>query len=509
MSNQTSNNNKRIAKNTIMLYLRMFLTMVVGLYTSRVVLQTLGVEDFGIYNVVGGVVAMMGILNNAMAVASQRYLTFELGKNDINKLKLVFNVNVSIYLLLSFIFILISETIGLWFLNTQLIIPDNRILAANFIYQFSIFSCVAGLMLSPYNASIIAHENMKFFAYVSIGESILRLLVVFMLVLSPIDQLVTYGFLLLMVSCGITLVYYIYCRKNYMECRYSMINDKALFREILTYSSWNIFGSAAGLAKEQGLNVLINMFFNPAINAARGIAYQVNSVVTQFFTSFYTSVRPQITKYYAQKDFDNMLLLVYRSTKLTCFLILLVSLPIIIEAPYIINLWLGSLPEYVVPFVRIIIMISMVDSMANPLMTSAHATGHIRGYQFVVGMMNILLIPLGYIALSMEAEPTIVFVLSLIMSILCFVVRMFIVNRLVCIRIPIYIKSVLIPCLLVTITAFILPFIVHRFIEMGFLRFILVGIMSVISTMFTVIIFGLNSTEKKYVLDIIKQKIHI
>ena len=211
MTNQTSDNNKRIAKNTIVLYLRMFLTMIVGLYTSRVVLQTLGVEDYGIYNVVGGVVAMMGILNNAMAVASQRYLTFELGKNDVNKLKLVFNVNISIYLVLSLIFIFFSETIGLWFLRTQLVIPEKRMVAAHFVYQFSVFSCITGLILTPYSASIIAHENMKFFAYVSIAESFLKLVIVYMLALSPVDQLVTYGFLLLAVSCGVIFVYYIYC----------------------------------------------------------------------------------------------------------------------------------------------------------------------------------------------------------------------------------------------------------------------------------------------------------
>lgn len=509
MTNQTSDNNKRIAKNTIVLYLRMFLTMIVGLYTSRVVLQTLGVEDYGIYNVVCGVVAMMGILNNAMAVASQRYLTFELGKNDVNKLKLVFNVNISIYLVLSLIFIFFSETIGLWFLRTQLVIPEKRMVAANFVYQFSVFSCITGLILTPYSASIIAHENMKFFAYVSIAESFLKLVIVYMLALSPVDQLVTYGFLLLAVSCGVTFVYYIYCKRHYEECHYSMMHDKTLFQKILSYSGWSIFGSAAGVAKEEGLNVLINIFFNPAINAARGIAYQVNSLVMQFFTSFYTSVRPQITKYYAQKDLENMLLLVYRSTKMTCFLILFVSLPIIIEAPYIINLWLGSLPEYVVPFVRIIILISMVDSMANPLMTSAHATGNIRMYQFVVGLMNVLLIPIGYIALSNGANPTMVFILSLIMSILCFVIRMFLVNRFVCLRIAAYIREVLIPCLFVTIISFILPVMVHRFIEMGFIRFILVGIISILSTLLTILTVGLNSTERIYILNIIKQKVHI
>lgn len=504
-----SANNKRIAKNTIMLYLRMFLTIVVGLYTSRVVLQTLGVEDFGIYNVVGGVVAMMGVLNNAMAVASQRYLTFELGKKDINKLELVFNVNVRIYLLLSLIFILFSETLGLWFLNTQLVLPESRMVAANFIYQFSILSCVAGLMRSPYNASIIAHENMKFYAYVSIVESVLKLIVVYMLILSPFDHLATYGFLLLVVSCGITFVFYIYCRNNYAECHYRMIQDNDMFREILAYSGWNILGTAAGIAKEQGLNFLINIFFNPTVNAARGIAYQVNGLVTQFFMSFYTSVRPQITKYYAQKDLDNMLFLVYRSTKLTCFLILLVSLPIIMETPYIIKLWLGSLPEYVVPFVRIVIMISIVDSMANPLMTSAHATGRIRVYQLVVGMMNILIVPFGYVALSIGAGPVMVFVISLAMSILCFTVRMFIVNRLVCIHIADYIRYVLVPCILATITASIPPFIVCRFMEMGFMRFVLVGIISVMSTLFVVMTIGLCGTERKYVVNIIKQKIHI
>lgn len=499
-------NNIRIAKNTIILYFRMLFTMMVGLYTSRVVLKILGIEDYGIYNVIGGVIAMMGILNNAMAVSSQRYLTFELGKNNQDKLKLIFNLNLTIYIILSILFLLLAETIGLWFLNNKLVIPDNRLIAANYVYQFSIFSCILGLMQAPYNACIIAHENMRFYAIISIAESLMKLLILYLLIFNLIDKLIFYGLLLLIISCIIFISYYLYCKINYKECKYKFLHDKKLFKEILYYSGWNLFGSTAGLAKEQGLNILINMFFNPTINAARAIAYQVNSVVSQFFTSFYTSVRPQITKYYAQNDLKNMLILVYRSTKLICFLILFISIPILIETPYIINLWLGMLPEYVVPFIRIIILISIVDNMSNPLMTTAHATGKIKIYQFIVGMMNIMIIPISYLFLSLGSIPTTVFWISLAMSILCFTVRIFIVNNIVDINLPIYCKTVLLRCAIVFIISIIVPYIFHKYMQLGVLRLFVVCIISFMSTSVSFFLIGLNNNERLFLLNFIKKR---
>jgi len=467
------------------------------------------VEDYGIYNVVGGVIAMMGVLNNAMAVSSQRYLTFELGRNDIKRLNQIFNVSITIYLILSGILLILAETIGLWFLNTQLNIPSNRMVAANWVYQFSILSCIIGLLRSPYNASIIAHEKMDFYAYISIADSVLKLLIVYLLCISPVDKLQSYGLLHLLVVIAIAVIYYIYCRSNFKECRYTRYFEKSLFNELLSYSGWNLFGSTASLVKGQGINVLLNMFFMPAVNAARGIAYQINAVVSLFFTNFYTAVRPQITKYYAQQDMYNMLLLVYRSTKMACFLIVFVSIPIIIEAPYIIKLWLDTLPEFVIPFVRIIIVITMIDSMSHPLMTIAHATGNIKMYQSVVGGLNILILPISYIALKLGFGPTSVFIISLCMSIVCFYARLLVVKKLVNFPIKDYLIKVISPCIIVIFVSSIFPLLSHLHFKPGFESLITTSLVSVISTIAFIYIIGLNKVEKKFILNTIKARIHL
>ena len=485
----------------------MFLTMLISLFTTKVILQTLGVEDYGIYNVVGGVVAMMGIMNSAMAVATQRYLTYELGRNNIERLKLIFNVSTTIYLILSSLLFILAETIGLWFLNTQLNIPPDRIASANWVYQFSILCCIVGLLLSPYNASIISHEKMGVYAYVSIADSILKLLIVYLLYVSPFDKLSFYGFLHFAVVAIIAGFYYKYCRTKFEECKYTFLFDKPLFKELLSYSGWNIFGSAASLVKGQGINVLLNMFFLPAVNAARGIAYQVNAVVTLFFTNFYTAVRPQITKYYAQNDLGNMFLLVFRSTKMICFLIVLVSLPIIVEAPFILNLWLGTLPDYVIPFVRIIIIITMIDSMSHPLMTVAHATGRIKVYQTVVGSMNIMILPISYLFLKMGSGPVSVFMISLCMSILCFGARMLVVKGLVRFPVKDYSLNVLGPCLLVILLSSLLPLLLHKNLPQGFPTILITLIASVFSTFLFVYFVGLNKVERTFINNIIKKKL--
>lgn len=293
--------------------------MAVTLYTSRIVLEMLGVEDFGIYNVVGGVVTVMGVLNGAMAVSVQRYLTFELGKGDSKRLKQTFSMCITIFLLFAFLLLVLAETVGLWFLNTQLIIPEERIVAANWVYQFSIFSAIVTLLYIPYNAAIIAHEEMNVFAYVSIMEVVMKLAIAFVLIVFSYDRLIIYGLLLMLTAIVVTLVYIVYCVRKYEECCYRFYWEKKLFTQLLSYSAWNLFGSLSGVAKGQGLNILLNMFFNPVVNASRGIAYQVNSAVNQFFSNFYTAVRPQITKYYAQNDLKNMFELVFRSSKFSFF----------------------------------------------------------------------------------------------------------------------------------------------------------------------------------------------
>lgn len=507
MSDQSSSNNKRIAKNTLLLYFRMFFIMAVTLYTSRVVLSALGVEDYGIYNVVGGIVAMMGVLNGAMSVSTQRYLTFELGRGDMVRLKQTFSLCLTIFFLLSIIVVALTETIGLWFLNTQLVIPQERMSASNWIYQFSILSCISSLITMPFNAAIIAHERMNVYAYVGIIEVVLKLLIVYMLLILPADKLISYGFLFMLSHFIVTGIYIGYCWKKFSETRYTWYWEKPLFKELVSYSGWNLFGSLSGIVKGQGLNILLNMFFNPAVNAARGIAFQINAAITQFFTNFYTAVRPQITKYYAQDNMAEMQKLIFRSSKLSFYLIMLISLPIIIEAPYIVNLWLGQLPEYVVPFTRLIIAISAVDCMATPLMTAAHATGNIKLYQSSVGTMTILNVPISYVFLKLGCSPLIVFYISLVIAVICLFMRLWIMRRLMEFPVMEYIIKVFGTCLIVCAMSLILPLAAHLTLEESLISVIMVCLVSLLSSMVSVYFIGLDNKEKQFVWDIINKKI--
>lgn len=507
MQQDISANNKRIAKNTLVLYVRMFLMMAISLYTSRVVLRTLGVEDFGIYNVVGGIVSMMGVINGAMSVSTTRFLTFELGKGDMTRLKQIFTMCVNIYSLLALILFILSETIGIWFLNTQLVISNDRMVAANWVFQFSILSTIFSLLSNPYNAVIISREKMNIYAYISLIDVILKLAIVYLLLVVPYDKLIVYGFMLMILHVLNTSIYFIYCNKKYQESRYSFCWETPLFKQLLAYTGWNLFGSLSGLAKGQGLNILLNMFFNPSVNAARGIAYQVNANVSHFFTNFYTAVRPQITKYYAQNDLNNMFKLVFRSSKMAFFLILLISLPLIIEAPYIIQLWLGQLPDYVVPFMRLILVITAVDAMANPLMTTAHATGKIALYQSLVGTMTILNVPISYLFLYLGYGPVIVFEISLVIAVINLFLRLWIVKRLVNFPVFGYIRKVFFNCLLVTALSLIAPVIVYKLVADDLTGVLIVCSLAVLSTIVATYYVGLDKNERLFVMELVKKKL--
>lgn len=487
--------------------MRMFFIMVISLYTSRVVLSTLGVIDFGIYNAVGGVVTMMGVLSGAMSVATQRYLTFELGRGDRVRLKQVFSMCLSIFILLSFILILLSESVGLWLVNYKMVIPVERIEAANWILQYSILSSVATVLMIPYNAAIIAHERMNIYAYVGILDAVLKLIIVYLLLWLPSDKLSAYGFLMFFIHAVVACSYIIYGLSHFPETRYKFYWEKSLFWSLITYSGWNLFGSLSGVAKGQGLNILLNLFFNPSVNAARGIAYQINSAVTQFFTNFYTAVRPQITKYYAQKNLDEMYKLIFRSSKLSFYLIMLVSVPLIIETPYIVNLWLGQLPEYVVPFTRIIIAISAIDAMSTPLMTAAHATGRIALYQFTVGMLNILILPISYLFLTKGCSPVSVFYVSLTISFISLFIRIWIVRRLMEFPVYDYILKVVINSLFVSLISFVLPLIVYMRVDETFFSVCCVSALSVFSCITSIYFLGVSADERNFIMRLVKTKI--
>lgn len=502
--NDVSTNNKRIAKNTLILYVRMFFLMVVSLFTTRIVLDTLGVSDFGIFNVIGGVVLMMNVVNGAMSVSTQRYLTFELGKNDMLQFKRTFSMCMNIFIALSLLLLVVGETVGLWFVNKCLAIPVERMTAANWVYQFALLSCVCSLLTNPYNATIVSHERMNVYAYISIAEVLLKLCTAYMLLIIPFDRLATYGTLTFLSSFIIVNIYRCYCKHHFPESHFMLYWEKNLFKRLLSYSGWNLFGSLSGVAKGQGLNVLINLFFGPSVNASRGIAYQVNGVVHSFFTNFYTAVRPQITKYYAQGDLANMHKLVFTSSRMAFFLILMVSLPLIIETPFIIQLWLGQMPEYVVPFIRLIIVITAIDSMSTPLMTAIHATGNNRLYQLTVGIIMIMTLPISYVFLRLGYSPIYVFIVSLILSVLSLFVRLGITQKQIGLSFGKYVMQVVLRSLSVAAIACLLPLAIHGSLENGWICTVCVSIASIICCMVSAYYVGLNNNEKQAVIKMIK-----
>ena len=497
---QVAENNKRILKNTVMLYIRMFLILGISLYTSRIILKHLGVEDFGIYNVVGGIVAMMGIVKSVMSTSTSRYLNFALGKGDSSLLNKSFSVSFVIYVILAFVFIILSETVGLWFLNTKLIIPPERLFAANVVYQFCILSGANSLMSTPYNALIISHERMNIFAYIGICEAVLKLLVASTLRVVLGDKLIIYGFLLLCSDMIVFTSYLFYCRKNFTESHLRVYRDRGFYKEILSYSSWNLLGQLASLSKGQGLNVLLNMFFNPSVNASRGIAYQVNGSICNFTNNFFTAVKPQITKYYAMGDHDNFIKLIFRSSKLLYFLMLVLALPIAIEAPAIIHLWLGQMPEYVVEFVRYIIIISALDSMQHPIKAAVQATGRVALYEVIIGLLGILNIPISYWFLYKGFSPLVVFQVSLTLNFIALFVRLYLLERLVEFPILRYVKDVFMVCLATTVIAISLPVYLYSNLADSISNSIWVLISSFVLSIISILLIGLNKSERSVIM---------
>lgn len=487
----------------------MFLVMAITLFTSRVILKNLGVEDYGIYNVVGGIVAMMSVVNTSMGVATQRYITYSLGKGDFDRLKQVFNTSLQIYILLSVILIVLTETIGLWWVNNKLVVPAARIEATNWVYQYAIVSSCLTLLINPFNAIIIAYEKMDYYAYLSIVEVILKLFVAYIISVIPFDKLNIYGFLLLVVQLIVLAMYFIYCRVNFKECYFQYYRKNPLFKELLTYSGWNLFAAFSSVAKGQGLNILLNAYFGPSVNAARGIAYQINTSITQFFTNFYTAVKPQITKYYAQDKQTEMLNLVMVSARMSFFLILFISLPIMVETPMVIKIWLNKDIDYVVVFTRLIILISAIDAMGSPLMTLIHATGRIRLYQLVIGTATILILPLSYVFLEyFNYNPTSTFYISLSVSIFCMFARLWLVNRQVSIPIYEYIRNVFMHSFLVAIISAIPPLLLSNLLPETIENFVLVCIICCFSAAICIVFIGMNKKEREFIFNKVLSIVH-
>lgn len=489
-------NSTRIAKNTIALYFRQILIMLVSLYTVRVVLATLGAEDYGIYNVVAGVVTMFGFLSGAMATASQRYFSFDLGKGDTEHLKTTFSVTFQIYLLIIAVVVFIAETFGLWFVNHKLVIPAGRMTAANWIYQAAIVSFVLTLVTTPYMACIIAHENMKVYAYVSIVEAVMKLGIVFLLKVLPFDKLSLYGVLLAAVAFINTGIYRLYCHKHFEECRLYFVKNGKLFREIVGYSGWNLFGSVVGVFKNQMTNILLNLFFTPIVNAARAVASQVNSAVTSFSQNFSTAVRPQIIKSYASDKKDECISLVFYGCKITFFLMYIFSFPLILEMDFILELWLKNPPELAVIFTQLALIDAVIDSISYPIMTLAQATGKIKLYQGVVGGILLLNLPVSYVALKLGAPAFSVMVIAIGITFLAFIVRLLIVKHLTEFSLRAFVLQVVLPVAAVSVCSAVVPVFLKMIVKNAIAEFFAVVFSSVIFCGVFILFFGLKKSER-------------
>ena len=497
----TTENNRRIAKNILLLYFRMLFTMIVSLYTSRIVLNALGVENYGIYNVVGGVVAMFSVLSGSLSAAISRFITFELGRNDKEKLKKVFSSAVTIQIGLSLIIILVAETLGLWFLNEKMVIPSERLFAANWVFQFSIMTFAVHLICVPYNATIIAHEKMSAFAYISILEVIGKLIVAYSITITPIDRLIHYGLLLMIIAISICLVYGIYCKKRFEECNFHFFFDRVLLKQMFGFAGWNFIGASSAVLRDQGGNIVINLFCGPSVNAARGIAIQISHAVQGFVSNFMTALNPQITKSYASGDHEYMMTLIFQGARFSFYILLILSLPIIINAHYILIFWLGIVPEHTVSFVQLVLIFAMSESLAGPLVTAMLATGNIRNYQIVVGGLQMMNLPISYLLLKSGLIPETVLIVAIVISVICEMTRLYMLRTMIQLSFRSFMNKVYFNVLAVSIVAAIFPLFIRQQLTDNFLTFVVLSCICVICTIFSILFIGCNKKERLFVYE--------
>lgn len=509
MSNQTSENNKRIAKNTLFLYLRMFVMMLTALFTSRIVLDVLGASDYGLNNIIGGVVVLFSFLNSALLSATQRFLNFHLGRQDYKQTNVVFCMSMNTYILLSIVVVVLGETIGLWFVNTQLNIPSERMYAAQWVYQFTLIQFVINLLRVPYNASIIAYERMNFYAYISLVEVIAKLLVVYLLYITTFDKLIFYSFLYTIVPLIVAFIYRTYCNRNFDTTKYKRIWDKVAFKEMFSFSGWSLFGSLANLAAQQGLNILINIFYGVTVNAAAGIANQVSTNVYGFISNFQTAFQPQIVKTYAAKEIERFQKLIFQTSKFSYFMVLVLVLPILFTIDGILEIWLKEVPEYTAIFCRLILVFLSIEAITAPLWMSVQATGKIRSYQILMACLIFMNFPMAYLVLKLGFPVYTVWIVRIIINLITMVARCIYMKKRLNFPISQYIRNVIIPILIVTITSLPVPLILYNQIDNFWLNMFVVGFATFFVAILAVYFIGMNTHEKELVRNMLLKKIPV
>jgi len=501
-------NNKRVAKNTLYLYFRTLFVMAITIFTSRVILDVLGVDDYGIYNVVGGFVSMFSVLSGTLTAASQRYLAYELGKEEQN-IGRIFSTTLIIHFILAIIILLLLESLGLWFVNYKMNIASERLYAANWVFQCSVLTFFINIISIPYNASIIAYERMSAFAYISIFEVVLKLVAVYLLYYLPYDSLIVYALFMLFVATILRLLYGMYCKRHFPECHLSASYDRRVFKEMLGFCGWNFVGSTAAVLNSQGINLLINLFFGVALNAARGIASQVDNAINTFVQNFMMALNPQITKSYAAKDFEYVNRMIILGTKFAFFLFWIICLPVYLNTDFILGVWLKKVPDYASLFIRLGLIYNLCQNLSQCLYTTMLATGNIKKYQIIVGGLSLMAFPVTYIFFRIGLPAEWGYWSMIIFSVICLVARLLLLKEMVPMFNPIYfLKKVVFPIAGTIFPSVVIAFLMHMYIpDTTWIKFIFESSVCVFVCAICIWYIGMSIPERNKLMTLVKNKL--
>lgn len=498
---ESNSDSRRVAKNTIMLYLRMIILMIIGLFTSRVILQALGVENYGINSVIAGFLSMFGIITSSMSAAISRFITVELGRGKFESLKQVFSTSISVQLFIGILIMILIETFGMWFVTYKMQIPAGREIATQWCLHCATITTFISLMNVPFNSAIVAHEKMSAFAYMTIVDAVLKLAICYVIYVSPFDKLITYSILLVCVSMVTTSIYWIYCLRKFEETSFKFRFNKKLFKEIWGFAGWNMFAQTAWILNTQGVNMLMNLFFGVIVNAARGIAVQVNGIIQSFVDNFMMALTPQITKSYAVGDKDTAFLLACRGCRFSFYIMWILSLPIMIESHQILKLWLGTPPEQADVFVVWTIMSTLATLLGNTLVKLQMAHGNIKHYQIWITIFGCIAFPLTWLAFKLGASPIVAYYIYVAVYWGLIFVRFYLVHGMTGIPAKMYLGGVVLKTHIVAVVSAIVPLIIFFMMPETFLRLILVGSSSIISSVIVIYTIGIDQTERKFIQD--------
>lgn len=471
--------NKRIAKNTIFLYFRSILLLGVGLYTSRLTLEALGVEDYGIYNVIGGVVAMFTMLSNAMSSASQRFITYALGEGNIDRLKVIFRTSVSLHIVLALIVFVLLEFAGLWFLNNKLVIPEDRMFAANVVFHISVATLMVGIVCIPYDAAVIAHERMKAFAYIAIMEAVEKLLLVVCLLYTTKDRLILYATFFLFCAIFKAIIYLLYTKRNFVEAEKIKLSiDRPLFREMFSFAGWELFGHGSYLLRNQGIDILMNTFFGVTVNAAKGVCNQIQNAIMQFVSNFQTAMFPQLTKSIAEKDMRRTYMLINQGSRFSFYLLMFFCVPLIINLDFVLNIWLVEVPAYTMSFIKLTLLFQLMDTLSRCMMCSISSTGKIRNYEICVGTTKLLAVPFTYVFLRLGGDPTTGLLVNIGIEIVCIFQRLWFNQRLLQFPVLSFLKNVVAKCWIIFVLSYFVCYVIAKYIEESLGLIIITGVIN-------------------------------